>query len=143
MVASSMILFDRFEKFVAYALMGLMAIIVLSSTLEVAYEIISNLLTPPGFFIGVRDLFELFGLFMMVLIGLELMTSIRMYLEDHKIHAELMMLIAITAVTRKIVIMDAKKIDPMIVFAIAAMVVALTVGHYLMRRSRKESAQQQ
>lgn len=136
-----MIFFDRLEKFAAYALLGLMAIIVLSSTLEVAYEIISNLFTPPGFFIGVRDLFELFGLFLMVLIGLELMMSIRMYLEDHNVHAELMLLVAITAITRKIVILDAKTIEPMILFGIAAVVIALTVGYYLIRRSRKESVQ--
>ncbi len=132
--------FDRIERYAAFGLLGLMAIIVLSSTLEVAYEIITNLFTPPGFFIGVRDLFDLFGLFLMVLIGLELMTSIRMYVEDHRIHAELMLLVAITAITRKVVILDAKTIEPISLFGIASLVIALTLGYYLIRRSRNEGA---
>ena len=131
---------DRIERAPAYALFGLMAIIVYSSTLEVAYEIFTSLLAPPGFFLGVADLFDLFGLFLMVLIGLELMVSIRMYLDDHSIHAELMLLVAITAITRKVVIIDAKTIEPMALFGVAAIIIALTLGYYLIRRSTNESA---
>ena len=131
-------IFDNLEKYAAYGLLGLMAIIVLSSTLEVAYEIALKLFEPPGFFIGVGDLFELFGLFLMVLIGLGLMTSIRMYLKDHSIRAELMLLVAITAITRKIVILDATEIEPMILFGIGFVIIALTAGYYLIRRSRAD-----
>ena len=129
-------LFDEIEKYVSYALLGLMVVIVVFSTFEVGYEIFTNILEPPGFFLGISDLFVLFGLFLMVLIGLELMTAIRMYLEDHSIHAELMLLVAITAITRKVVILDAKAIDPITVFAIGFLVIALCVGYYLIRRTR-------
>jgi uncharacterized membrane protein (DUF373 family) len=74
----------------------------------------------------------------MVLIGLELMSSIRMYIRDHSIHAELMLLVAITAITRKVVILDAKAVEPMMLFGIAAILVALTVGYYLLRQTRKQ-----
>ena len=129
---------DRVRKYIAIALLGLMAIIVVSATLEVAYEIVINMFEPPGFFIGVQDLFGVFGLFLMVLIGLELMTSIQMYLDHNSIHAELMLLVAITALTRKIVILDATKIDPMIMFGIGAVIIALALGYYLVRRSSVE-----
>jgi len=129
---------DKVRKYIAIALLGLMAIIVVSATLEVAYEIAVNMFEPPGFFIGVQDLFGVFGLFLMVLIGLELMTSIQMYLDHNSIHAELMLLVAITAITRKIVILDAKNIDPMIMFGIGAVIIALALGYYLVRRSSAE-----
>ncbi len=132
--------FDEIEKYVSYALLGIMAVIVAFSTFEVGYEIITNIFEPPGFFLGVADLFELFGLFLMVLIGLELMTAIRMFLKDHSIHAELMLLVAITAITRKVVILDAKAIDPITVFAIGFLVIALCVGYYLIRRTRAAAA---
>ncbi len=130
--------FDQLEKYAAYALLVLMAVIVLSATLEVAYEIATNMFEPPGFFIGVRDLFEIFGLLLMVLIGLELMTSIRMYLNDHSIHAELMLLVAITAITRKIVILDSTETEQMVLFGIGFIILALTAGYYLIRGSRRE-----
>ena len=126
--------FDNVGKYIAVTLLGLMAIIVVSATAEVAYVVATNILEPPGFFIGVEDLFQIFGLFLMVLIGLELMTSIRDYLRDSRIHAELMLLVAMTAVTRKVVIMDAKEIDPMILFGIGFMIIALAIGYFLVRR---------
>ena len=129
---------DWVRKYIAIALLGLLEIVVVSATLEVAYEIVINMFDPPGFFIGVQDLFGLFGLFMMVLIGLELMTSIQMYLDQNSIHAELMLLVAITAITRKIVILDAKNIDPMIMFGIGAVIIALALGYYLVCRSSAE-----
>lgn len=131
--------FDQVEKYISYTLLGLMAIIVASATLEVVYVIVTDIFRPPGYFIGVEDLFDLFGLFLMVLIGLELMTSIRMYVKDHTIHAELMLLVAITAITRKIVIIDAKQIEPMIMFAIGFVILSLTAGYYLMRKAGRMS----
>lgn len=130
--------FDNIEKVAAYTLLGLMGLVVLSSSLEVGYEIATNIFKPPGFFIGVRDLFDIFGLFLLVLIGLELMASIRMYLTEHRIHAEMMLLVAITAITRKIVILDATKVDPMTLFGIGFIVLTLTGGYYFMRRGKTQ-----
>ena len=116
-----------------------MGIVVASATVEVAYEVVTGMIDPPGFFLGVSELFDVFGLFLMVLIGLELMTSIHMYLDDHKIHAEMMFLVALTAVTRKIVIMDTNKMEPMLLFGIGFLVIALAVGYYLIKKNRLAS----
>jgi len=131
--------FEVVEKYASYSLLFLMAVIVIFATIEVGYEIVTHLFSPPGFFLGVADLLDLFGLFLMVLIGLELMTAIRVFLKDHNIHAELMLLVAITAITRKIVILDATKIDPMLMFAVGFVILALSGGYYLIRRSRAAS----
>jgi uncharacterized membrane protein (DUF373 family) len=128
-------IFGKVERAIAIALLALMAIVVISGVLEVAYVIFTDLMQPPGFFLGVEDLFDIFGLFLMLLIGLELMTSIEMYLDSNTIHAELMFLVALTAVARKIVILDAKSIDAMTVFAIAALVIALSGGYYIIKKS--------
>jgi uncharacterized membrane protein (DUF373 family) len=117
-----------------------MSVVVVSGVLEVAWVVANDLFQPPGFFLGVEDLFDIFGLFLMVLIGLELMTSIEMYLKDNTIHAEVMFLVALTAVARKVVILDAKTIDPMTVFAIAALVIALSGGYYLLKRKNMPAA---
>ena len=127
-------IFGKIEKGIAIALLAIMTLVVISGALEVAWVVMNDLFTPPGFFLGVEDLFDIFGLFLMVLIGLELMTSIEMYLKDNTIHAEVMFLVALTAVARKVVIMDAKTIDPMTVFAIAALVLALSVGYFFIKK---------
>lgn len=128
-------IFGKIEKVIAITLLIVMTVVVVFGTLEVAWIVINDLFQPPGFFLGVEDLFDVFGLFLMVLIGLELMTSIEMYLKDNTIHAEVMFLVALTAVARKVVILDAKSIDYMTVFAIATLVIALSAGYYLIKRS--------
>jgi uncharacterized membrane protein (DUF373 family) len=133
-------LFNKAERYIAIALLALMGVVVVSATVEVAYEVITGLINPPGFFLGVAELFDVFGLFLMVLIGLELMTSIHMYLEDHKIHAEMMFLVALTAVTRKIVILDTGKTEPMVAFGIGFLVITLAAGYYLIMKRRTDSA---
>jgi uncharacterized membrane protein (DUF373 family) len=128
-------IFQKVERVIAMALLALMGLVVISGVLEVAWVVLNDLFQPPGFFLGVDDLFDIFGLFLMVLIGLELMTSIEMYLDSNTIHAEIMFLVALTAVARKVVILDAKTIDPMTVFAIAALVLALSAGYYFIKKT--------
>ena len=128
-------IFGKIERVIAIALLVLMTIVVISGVLEVAWVVFNDLFEPPGLFLGVEDLFNVFSLFLMVLIALELMTSIEMYLKDNVIHAEIMFLVALTAVARKIVILDAKAIDAMTVFAIAALVLTLSAGYYLLKHS--------
>ena len=133
-------IFERAERIVAIALLGLKGIVVASGVVEVGYEVVLGLIEPPGLFLGVAELFDVFGLFLMVLIGLELMASIHMYLEDQTIHAEMMFLVAITAVTRKIVILDARAIEPMLVFGIGFLIIALSAGYYLIKSRRAVKA---
>lgn len=133
-------IFAKIERIIAIALLVIMTVVVISGALEVAWVVINDLFQPPGFFLGVEDLFDIFGLFLMVLIGLELMTSIEMYLKDNTIHAEVMFLVALTAVARKVVILDAKSIDPLTVFAIAALVIALSGGYYFIKKSNAPRA---
>ncbi len=133
-------IFHKTEKIIAIGLLVLMGVVVASGTIEVAYEIVTSLIDPPGFFLGVSELFDVFGLFLMVLIGLELMTIIHMYLDDHRIHAEMMFLVALTAVTRKIVIMDySNVVDPMLIFSIGFLVITLASGYYLLKKNRLAS----
>ena len=132
-------IFGRIERVIAIALLIMMGVVVASGTVEVGYEVFQGLINPPGLFLGVAELLNVFGLFLMVLIGLELMTSIHMYLKDHKIHAEMMFLVAMTAVTRKIVILDTSKMDPLLVFAIGFLIITLASGYYLIKKKCAES----
>ena len=79
------------------------------------YEIVTDLIQPPGFFLYVTELIDTFGLFLMVLIGLGLMATMHMYLSEHTIHVEMMFLVSMTAVARKVVILDTVKTEPLLV----------------------------
>ena len=130
-------IFHTVETYIATALLVLMGLVVISGAVELAYKIFISMIEPPGFFVGVSELLGIFGLFLMVLIGLELMTSIKMYLKDHTIHAEMMFLVALTAVTRKIVVFDAINSDPFVTFGLGFLIISLSTGYYLLKIRHK------
>ena len=55
----------------------------------------------------------------------------------------MMFLIAITAVTRKIAVLDANEIDPIAMLGIAAILAALVAGFYVVKTQQKNSVSQQ
>jgi len=126
--------FGKMEQYIATALLVLMGIVLLAAVAELAYEIVTGLIQPPGFFLDVTELIDTFGLFLMVLIGLELMATMHMYLSDHTIHAEMMLLVALTAVTRKVVILDTVKTGPLLVFGVGFLILTLSGSFYLIRK---------
>ena len=48
---------------------------------------------------------------------------------------------AIIAIARKVIILDVKKVDSLSLIGIAAIILALTVGYFMMKRARKEKEQ--
>jgi len=136
-------LYESFEKIISSFLVVIMGVVVISATIELTTILIKDLFEPPGLFLGISELFEIFGLFLMVLIAIELMSSIQMYHTNKVAYIEMMFLIAITAVTRKIVVLDANEIDPIAMLGIAAILAALVAGFYVVKTQQKNSVSQQ
>ena len=135
-------LYESFEKIISSFLVVIMGVVVISATIELSAIIIKDLFEPPGLLLGINELFEIFGLFLMVLIAIELMSSIQMYHTNKVVYIEMMFLIAITAVTRKIVVLDATEIEPIALLGIAAILAALVAGFYVVKTQQKNSVSQ-
>ncbi len=79
------------------------------------------------------------GLFMLVVIGIELLETImKTYITQGQPHYEVVLSVAIIAISRKVIILDLKEVDSLILIGIASIVVALTVGYFLMKRSQSQ-----
>jgi len=124
-----------FEKLIVLSLLGLMMFVVFVSAIELVIILWRELMKPPFFLLDLEEMQEVFGFFLMVLIGLELLESIKAYLEENRVHAEIVFLVAIVAVSRKIIILDYKEISSDMLFGMSAIIVALGIGYYLVRRS--------
>jgi uncharacterized membrane protein (DUF373 family) len=80
-------------------------------------------------------LLDLFGVFLLVLIGIELLDTIKVYFKENVVHVEVVVLVAIIAIARKIVILKAEELPGETLLGIAAMLVALALTYYLIRRA--------
>jgi uncharacterized membrane protein (DUF373 family) len=74
-------------------------------------------------------LFELFGLFLNVLIALEILENITAYLRKHVIQVELVIVTSLIAVARKIIIFDLEKKSSSDLIALAVAVFSLSIGY--------------
>ena len=125
----------KFEYFIVLAPLLMMMIALLASTIELAVILVQQLLEPPRFLLDVKEMLTVFAFFLMVLIGLELVESIKMYLEKDIIHVEVVVLVAIIAVARKIIVIDYYSISYEILLSIAALMIALSAGYFLLKRA--------
>jgi uncharacterized membrane protein (DUF373 family) len=90
-------------------------------------------MTPPILLLEIGELLELFGLFLLVLIGIELLHSVKVYVERREVHLQAVLAVALIAIARKIVIADLEKLDAITLLGIAGVVFALTLGYWLVR----------
>ncbi len=131
-------LLKKFERFILAILIILMAIVLMLSTYELGRILFLDIFNPTNYLLDITELLDLFGFFMLVLIGLELLETIKAYLNENEVHVEIVLEVALIAVARKVVIIDVKDYEPASLFAIAAIVIALAVAYYLEKISRKK-----
>ena len=130
---------EKFERAITFTLLVLMASVVLLATIELAWILVKDVLTPPVFLLEIHELLELFSLFLLVLIGIELLHSVKTFLFRREIHLESVLTVAMIAVARKIIVLEPKEWPEGTLLGLAALVLALAIGYYVMQRSRREN----
>ena len=126
----------KYETFMVTVLMVMMAFILFLATVDLAWIIFESVTTPPYLYISVDRLLELFGQFMLVIIGVELLETImRTYMAHREYRHEVVMSVAIIAIARKVIILDIKEVDTFALLGIAAIILALTVGFFFMKKA--------
>ena len=131
-------LLERFEEIISRALLLMMAAVVLLTTIELGWILAKDVLTPPVLLLEIGEILELFGMFLLVLIGIELMHSVKIFIKRREIHLEAMLVVALVAVARKVIVLEPKELAPEAVLGLAALALALTIGYYLVRRAGRE-----
>jgi uncharacterized membrane protein (DUF373 family) len=89
---------------------------------------------PPYLLFDVNRLLEIFGMFLLVLIGIELLESIRTYLDHKLIRVEVVMTVALIAIARKVIILDVKELDGLKLIGIGVIIIALAGGYVYIKR---------
>jgi uncharacterized membrane protein (DUF373 family) len=82
-----------------------------------------------------KHLHGIFGGFLSVLIGIELLHTIKMYLIEDIVHVEIVLLVALIGISRHVIDLDYKHMEPITIFGIAALIVALSAGYYLIKKA--------
>ncbi len=127
----------KFERVVSYILMIMMGIVILLALLDVGWLIIVDVVTPPFLILDVHELLDLFGMFLLVLIGLELLETIYSFHEKRIIRAEIILVVALIALARKIIILDETKLSSLTFLDVGVLMFALAIAYFLLKLARE------
>lgn len=128
----------KFERIVTGALLVMLVVVVALALIELAWIIIQDVMKPPLFILEIRDLLEIFGFFLLVLIGLELLETIKCYYVEGRIELKVIFAVALIALGRKIIILEPDKYSGLTLIGIGAIILALVTGYFVVSTSGLE-----
>jgi uncharacterized membrane protein (DUF373 family) len=129
-------LMERFDRLIAWVLAILLMLVILLATAHLAVKLFQDVFyQSPRFLIGIDQVLDVLGFFLIILLGLELLESVRAYLRDDLIHVEVVLIVAIIALARKVIILEAKETAPLTIVGLAALVLALSASYRLISQS--------
>lgn len=121
----------------SFIVLILMTIIVAIAIVELGIILYVDLFdsTDDVLFLEIDELFRIFGFFFIILIGFELVETVEMYFKDNVIHAEVVLLVAVIAVSRKVILLDLEKYDPLAIIGLGFIIIALGGCYWLIKQS--------
>lgn len=129
---------DQVKTFILWTLVLMLLIAVLLGTLGLGRTIVETIIdSPPYILVDPKLLFQSFGLFLICLIGLELLKILTFHISHHYIKPELVVEVAIIALCNKVVTLDLKETAALSIVGLAALIIALAVGYYVFTRHRR------
>jgi uncharacterized membrane protein (DUF373 family) len=128
-------IYDKFEQLVALALTFLISVIIVVALVELTKEIVLLVIKGASDLLEYKIFQSIFGQIMTLLIALEFKHSILKMAQrgESIIQAKTVFLIALMAIARKFIILDIHETSAGTIAALAAAVLALSAGYWLVR----------
>lgn len=120
------------EGLVSKALSLAMVLVILVAVYDLGIFLTTELFRVPFGFTG-TTLTKIFGLFLNVLIALEILENITAYLKKHVVQVELVIVTSLIAVARKIIILDLEKTTGTDLVGLAVAILSLSISYLIVR----------
>jgi uncharacterized membrane protein (DUF373 family) len=126
---------EVFDGIIVRILVAMLALAIIAVTANLVWVFVTDLASTPFDFLTVAELLDVFGTFLVVLIGLELLETVKDYTTTRHVQVEAVLLVALIALLRKVITLDVKDLAAPTLFAVAALILALAASYWLMRRA--------
>jgi uncharacterized membrane protein (DUF373 family) len=126
------------EQLVAKILSIGMVVVILVAVFDLGIVLVKEIIQPPDGYLG-RTLINLFGLFLNVLIALEILENITAYLRKNIVQVRLVVVTSIIAVSRKIIILDFEKTTGIDIIGLAIAIFSLSISYWIICSTRENS----
>lgn len=133
-------LLTRVQRLIVCAMIILLIVVVILSTVHLGVLIAQEIWTPPRFLIPVHGLLEVFSYFLLVLIGVELLETLKAYIKSEVIHVRVVLEVALIAMARKTITEEPNAVSSLTLLGIAALILALGAAFYFEAQVRSNAA---
>jgi Phosphate-starvation-inducible E. len=122
---------ERIVSGIVLVLAFMMIPVLIWGVIDVGGLIYRQILTEPWLTPEIDHLLDIFGAFLTVLIGIEIFLNIIFYITEKQFHVKLVVATALTAVVRKVIILDYHQELSLLIFATAAVVLAVSISYWI------------
>jgi uncharacterized membrane protein (DUF373 family) len=122
-------LVQQFEHWITLIVIAMLAVIVALATIELGVTLARDIVAPPILFPGIDRLLDIFGRVLLVVIGIELLETLRSFAKKGVVRAEVVLTVALIAVARKVILLEPAHEPALTLFGVAALVLAVSIAY--------------
>jgi uncharacterized membrane protein (DUF373 family) len=130
---------NKFEKVIYAVLMALLMVLVVVSVIDLALILYKSWGTTRLYMLETSVIITILGAFLLVLICIELLDTIKAYFYENTIHVEIVILLAIIAISRKVILLDPSGMSGIEfgieMMGIGVIVICLAAGYYFLKKA--------
>lgn len=109
----------------------LMTLVIFWAIGDVIFVLYQLVVAEPFLRLGNEHLLTIFASFLTVLIAIEIFINIVIYLNKSMFHVDLVVATALTAVARKVIVLDYSNARPELIYGLAAVILAVGIAYWL------------
>lgn len=132
-------LIKRFEVGVFYILSAIIVLYIAVEIIELVYQFGKALLTTGDtttrLLITKEQTALVLPVFFNILIAIELIDTFNIYIKEHSIKVQSILLIGLIAIGRKLLVLDLGHADGLSNIGLASIIIALSLGYYLVKKN--------
>jgi len=127
---------SNFERIAVSALIVLLMATIVFGTAVVTWSLIVDLVHTQELVAEPKVLFDIFGLFVAVLVGVELLKILRHLLVAHEVDTALVVQTTLMALCNKVITMNLSDVTWTTLVAVAGLILSLAAAIYALRHAR-------
>jgi uncharacterized membrane protein (DUF373 family) len=114
----------------------IMTLALILGSVNLCYNLVLSVINPPSpGMLSVTELYSVFKLVLIIVVGYELIKSILIILQSDSIPARTILSIALIAIANKVITLDISHSDPIILFGLAGLVVCFGAAVFLISKT--------
>jgi uncharacterized membrane protein (DUF373 family) len=126
---------EEFMRVAIFAVILMVAVVIVFTIIVLVVSMINILITEQVSIENKQDILTVIGNFLVVVIAVEVMETLMLFIRTHAFLPELILIVALTAVAREVLVTDLVHSDPLLLVGIGVIIMAIAGAYYLIKRS--------